>query len=112
MFSQLLNSIRSSVVRTIFKVSLVTPESQSTSKQNNLNYSGGEENQQFGAAKQESVNNKQGAGDKKEPTQNASRNEAGGEKKKLSPIVNKDKVGRNDPCVCGSGKKYKKCCGK
>jgi preprotein translocase subunit SecA len=23
-----------------------------------------------------------------------------------------DKVGRNDPCTCGSGKKYKKCCGK
>ena len=22
------------------------------------------------------------------------------------------KVGRNDPCTCGSGKKYKKCCGK
>ncbi|MBR2848183.1 MAG: preprotein translocase subunit SecA [Clostridia bacterium] len=28
------------------------------------------------------------------------------------PIVNKDKVGRNDPCPCGSGKKYKQCCGK
>ncbi len=28
-------------------------------------------------------------------------------------IVNKEKkVGRNDPCPCGSGKKYKKCCGK
>jgi preprotein translocase subunit SecA len=24
----------------------------------------------------------------------------------------KDEVGRNDPCPCGSGKKYKKCCGK
>ncbi len=24
----------------------------------------------------------------------------------------KDKVGRNDPCPCGSGKKYKKCCGR
>ena len=24
----------------------------------------------------------------------------------------KPKVGRNDPCPCGSGKKYKKCCGK
>ena len=24
--------------------------------------------------------------------------------------VNKPKVGRNDPCPCGSGKKYKKCC--
>jgi SEC-C motif domain protein len=22
------------------------------------------------------------------------------------------KIGRNDPCICGSGKKYKKCCGK
>ena len=22
------------------------------------------------------------------------------------------KVGRNDPCPCGSGKKYKRCCGK
>ncbi|SMP67320.1 preprotein translocase subunit SecA [Anoxynatronum buryatiense] len=26
-------------------------------------------------------------------------------------VVNKEKVGRNDPCPCGSGKKYKKCCG-
>ena len=27
-------------------------------------------------------------------------------------IVKEHKVGRNDPCPCGSGKKYKKCCGK
>jgi uncharacterized protein YecA (UPF0149 family) len=25
---------------------------------------------------------------------------------------NEEKIGRNDPCPCGSGKKYKKCCGK
>ena len=25
---------------------------------------------------------------------------------------NSVKVGRNDPCPCGSGKKYKKCCGR
>ena len=32
---------------------------------------------------------------------------------KDSKIVRNDnKVGRNDPCPCGSGKKYKKCCGK
>ncbi len=32
---------------------------------------------------------------------------------KKKPIVKKadQKVGRNDPCPCGSGKKYKKCCG-
>ena len=28
------------------------------------------------------------------------------------PIVAKTKIGRNDPCPCGSGKKYKDCCGK
>lgn len=27
-------------------------------------------------------------------------------------VKNENKVGRNDPCTCGSGKKYKKCCGK
>ncbi|WP_235988914.1 SEC-C metal-binding domain-containing protein [Aquibacillus kalidii] len=27
------------------------------------------------------------------------------------PVVNERKIGRNDPCFCGSGKKYKKCCG-
>jgi len=28
---------------------------------------------------------------------------------KVSPVVAKEKPGRNDPCWCGSGKKYKKC---
>ncbi len=28
-----------------------------------------------------------------------------------APVVNTTKVGRNDPCPCGSGKKFKKCCG-
>lgn len=27
-------------------------------------------------------------------------------------IVKENRIGRNDPCICGSGKKYKKCCGK
>ncbi|WP_207670523.1 SEC-C metal-binding domain-containing protein [Haloimpatiens lingqiaonensis] len=31
---------------------------------------------------------------------------------KGTTIVNKQKIGRNEPCPCGSGKKYKKCCGK
>ena len=30
----------------------------------------------------------------------------------LQPVIRGKKVGRNDPCPCGSGKKYKKCCGK
>ncbi|MBQ6875556.1 MAG: SEC-C domain-containing protein [Lachnospiraceae bacterium] len=34
------------------------------------------------------------------------------EQKSSTTIVKPKKVGRNDPCPCGSGKKYKKCCGK
>ena len=31
---------------------------------------------------------------------------------KKQPVKNDNKVGRNDPCTCGSGKKYKNCCGR
>ena len=34
-----------------------------------------------------------------------------GEQGPVQQVVRGDKVGRNDPCPCGSGKKYKKCCG-
>jgi preprotein translocase subunit SecA len=38
---------------------------------------------------------------------------AGGGEQAPKPVTREeDKVGRNDPCPCGSGKKYKKCCGK
>jgi preprotein translocase subunit SecA len=30
---------------------------------------------------------------------------------KREPVTKEATVGRNDPCPCGSGKKYKKCCG-
>ena len=31
---------------------------------------------------------------------------------KNTQIRNEDKIGRNDKCPCGSGQKYKNCCGK
>ncbi len=31
---------------------------------------------------------------------------------KMVPVVKKIRVGPNEPCTCGSGKKYKKCCGR
>ena len=38
----------------------------------------------------------------------------GGEKEKPRrvPVRKGKKIGPNDPCPCGSGKKYKKCCGR
>lgn len=53
---------------------------------------------QFSTQKNENVE-KEKKSDKKEENQN-------------KPTVSSVKVGRNDPCPCGSGKKYKKCCGK
>jgi len=35
-----------------------------------------------------------------------------GEEAEKKPVHVGDKIGRNDPCPCGSGKKYKKCCGR
>ncbi len=42
----------------------------------------------------------------------AKRKELYMEQKKSGTIVKGHKVGRNDPCPCGSGKKYKHCCGR
>lgn len=43
------------------------------------------------------------------PTSAKGANETG---EPLRPIRKAKKIGRNDPCPCGSGKKYKKCCGR
>lgn len=39
-------------------------------------------------------------------------NESSDKIAKKQPKKKENKVGRNDPCPCGSGKKYKNCCGK
>lgn len=48
-----------------------------------------------------------------EDTVKTNMGDGSGEKTKKAPVVlDGPKVGRNDPCPCGSGKKYKNCCGK
>lgn len=49
--------------------------------------------------------------EKKTNINNISTNE-NGKKAKKEPIRIDKKIGRNEPCPCGSGKKYKNCCGK
>ena len=45
-------------------------------------------------------------------TRNMSESRGGNEPQKPKTAKRDEKVGRNDPCPCGSGKKYKNCCGK
>ena len=44
-------------------------------------------------------------------TPNSASHGDGSEPQKKKPVRVENKPGRNDPCPCGSGKKYKKCCG-
>ena len=47
-----------------------------------------------------------------DPAQRAAATAPQGPRQPVQPIVNGPRVGRNDPCPCGSGKKYKNCHGK
>ncbi len=49
--------------------------------------------------------------EREEVAKDATESHGGDGTKVNKTVVNKNKVGRNDPCPCGSGKKYKKCCG-
>jgi preprotein translocase subunit SecA len=100
LFSHLMENMRATTVRTIFKISMVSaqPQAQIAAQPKNIQYQGAEENiSQFGAVKENGS------------TSSPQANQAAAPQK---PIINDNKVGRNDPCSCGSGKKYKKCCGK
>ena len=85
MFKQLLGMIDSNFARTFFKIQI-------------------ERKEQPIKMQEKRVEEKR---DKVE--QFDSKKETEGEK---NIVAKKQKVGRNDPCPCGSGKKYKKCCGK
>lgn len=47
----------------------------------------------------------------KRPIQRQMRYNRGESAEQNQPVTRGKKIGRNDPCPCGSGKKYKKCCG-
>jgi preprotein translocase subunit SecA len=86
MFIQLLNLINKQVVYSVYKLGAAKEINSSVPKnvQENFNPS---------------------------PTQFGSDPYKGAKRVEQKPIVAGAKVGRNEPCPCGSGKKYKKCCG-
>ena len=85
MFGQMIDSIQNDIASLIFRVNIITREQQEAMER--------EAQQRMAAAKQTH-------GDESD------------EAVKKQPVKNAGKVGRNDPCPCGSGKKYKNCCGR
>lgn len=93
MFVVLLESIRTTYLSTIFKMVAVPAEQQVSAIPQDAEYQGAEESPSFSML---------------EDSQRA----VSSAQKTQKPISTGPKVGRNDPCPCGSGKKYKKCHGK
>ena len=93
LFQQLLERINKDTLEMIFKGKIQTEDPNQVS-----------ENRE--APKRQPKLNANRGGDGKQAANAAQ------EKKKLEPVRVGEKVGRNDPCPCGSGKKFKQCHGK
>ncbi|MEC9489182.1 MAG: SEC-C metal-binding domain-containing protein, partial [Halanaerobium sp.] len=104
LFQNMTSSIREEIVSSLFKVQIVDgdigregPREMQTNRQDDgtdLNFLF-RKVQQAGLRRQRQMQTNQ----EEDPPQR-------------KPVVKGDQPGRNDPCPCGSGKKYKYCCGR
>ena len=104
LFKSMLARLNEDVVELLMKLDIpAEQEVESTNKEDKQsNYSGSNSGQSN--TSQDGLPSRQGFD---QAIQNSMRSE-----EKRQPIVSAPKVGRNEPCPCGSGKKYKQCHGK
>ena len=96
MFEEMMNAIKDDVTTLVFRMTVRREEAEQGPRSH---FEGGGETRDF--APVSAVRQQMAAG--------IEASQAADEKPK--PIRAQAKVGRNEPCPCGSGKKYKKCCG-
>ena len=112
MFSSLIANIKNQVAYTIFKIKLLTnTEANTINTERDVSLSGADEPEQFGKVNVLGESEKQNIdsilkSDVREKMQEEIEDNKGNES------IHHEKIGRNDPCPCGSGKKYKKCHGR
>ena len=90
MFQEMLSAINEETIGLILKVQIARSNESVIPQRKHVSYSNPETALQQGFAREQQ------------------RNSAS---PKAAPVTAAPKAGRNDPCPCGSGKKYKKCCG-
>ncbi|MGM0439793.1 MAG: preprotein translocase subunit SecA [Chlamydiota bacterium] len=97
LFNEFSNSLRSNIAQNLFKFHIV-PHYEGYLDQvlSNLHL---ETNRSFSQ-------------ELDQPQEEATKTTVDNQQTKLQPLMAEEKVRRNDPCPCGSGLKYKKCCGK
>ncbi len=87
MFNEMTSTIREDIVQNLFRIKVERDSELSTTRTENLHY------QQKNIFEEARTN---------QPKETAKR----------QPLIKPDKIRRNDPCPCGSGRKYKQCCGR
>ena len=87
MFNEMTSTIREDIVQNLFRIKVEKDSELSTTRSENLHY------QQKNIFEEARTN---------QPKETAKR----------QPLIKPDKIRRNDPCPCGSGRKYKQCCGR
>ncbi|MFW6268881.1 MAG: preprotein translocase subunit SecA [Bacillota bacterium] len=99
MFNEMTSSIREDIAQNIFSVEVKEKVDMNSPQNSNLKF------------KHQSINN---IFDQTKPQKSGvNRGKAQDQKQqKQQTVVKPEEPGRNDPCPCGSGKKYKKCCGR
>jgi len=114
MFNELMNLIQKQVVYSIYKIGVSTEDmTPGVMQGQNMQFQApSKTSQDKGSSFDRMAVPKQASG---EVSKAMTKDAASRETKDQVPEKVKDssgqKVGRNDPCPCGSGKKYKKCCG-
>jgi len=99
MFQNMVANIREDIVKYIFRIELVSGEM--VAQERSIEVGRGEVPTAYDSVRAQ----------KEDQLQQAQAQ--GGEKEvKRQPIVKEEEPGRNDPCPCGSGEKYKRCCGR
>ena len=102
LFQSLLYNIKYDVVRTLSRMQLENPEELAAAERKRR--AEAEQHMQFQHASAGQLEAPEGAGQSDAETQAEA---------KPAPFVRDNrKVGRNEPCPCGSGKKFKQCCGR
>jgi preprotein translocase subunit SecA len=132
MFVDLMRDIRRTVTSLFFRAQIGQPQPQRRAQPQRLSYSGpaeagGDTSAAAAAARQAQARHGRG-GARLDPVGVAAAARTGGpapgpdprqlqtnrgeESAPREPVTVEEEPGRNDPCPCGSGKKYKKCCGR
>jgi preprotein translocase subunit SecA len=102
-FDSMLDSIRNEIASRVFKVKIQVqpPEAQQQPKERHM---------QMNAQHQEAQSSFNARSSQQGAQNSAMKNGRQGES--ITVVRTGPKIGRNDPCPCGSGKKYKNCCGR